>query len=192
MADSTAINTRSSTAKTAPYLWRRCLPDGRYALFTRSLTDGNEDSVLGLVRMSDAPTIGGESNASQTASNTKDGPVLSLGPGWGAALQWPLASEARSEGGTPRGGGSDTAGRVLAPVRLMRSMRRSPRWATSKSPHRWWRSRSRSGQRPLQLRVRPEISGSWRTGNPPGGEILVGQYNRLSPATVCRTMFRER
>jgi len=59
-------------------------PDGRYALFTRSLKDGNEDTaVLGLMRMSDAPTIGGESPALRKLHpNSKDGPVLSLGPGW--------------------------------------------------------------------------------------------------------------
>jgi Tol biopolymer transport system component len=59
-------------------------PDGRYVLFTRSLTDGNEDSaILGLMRVSDAPIIGGESNALRRLHpNTKDGAVLSLGPGW--------------------------------------------------------------------------------------------------------------
>src|SRR5439155_8121295 len=39
-------------------------PDGRYLLFTRSLTDGNEDTaVLSLMRFSDAPIIAGESKA---------------------------------------------------------------------------------------------------------------------------------
>jgi len=59
-------------------------PDGKYVVFTRSLTDGNEDSaVLGLMRLSDAPTIAGESEALRKLHpKTKDGPVLSLGPGW--------------------------------------------------------------------------------------------------------------
>jgi Tol biopolymer transport system component len=59
-------------------------PDGRYVLFTRSLTDGNEDTaVLGLIRFSDAPIIAGESKALRKLHpNAKDGPVLSLGPGW--------------------------------------------------------------------------------------------------------------
>jgi Tol biopolymer transport system component len=59
-------------------------PDGRYVLFTRSLTDGNEETaVLGLIRFSDAPIIAGESKALRKLHpNTKDGPVLSLGPGW--------------------------------------------------------------------------------------------------------------
>ena len=39
-------------------------PDGRYLLFTRSLTDGNEDTaVLSLMRFSDAPIIAAESKA---------------------------------------------------------------------------------------------------------------------------------
>jgi Tol biopolymer transport system component len=59
-------------------------PDGRYVLFTRSLTDGNEESaVLGLMRFSDAPVIAGESKALRKLHpNVKDGPVLSLGSGW--------------------------------------------------------------------------------------------------------------
>jgi Tol biopolymer transport system component len=59
-------------------------PDGRYILFTRSLTDGNEETaVIGLMRFRDAPTIAGESQALRTLHpKTKDGPVLSLGPGW--------------------------------------------------------------------------------------------------------------
>ena len=59
-------------------------PDGRYVLFTRSLTDGNEDTAeVGLMRLSDAPTIAGESKALRKLHpKTKDGPALSLGPGW--------------------------------------------------------------------------------------------------------------
>jgi hypothetical protein len=59
-------------------------PDGKYVLFTRSRTDGNEDTaVMGLMRLSDAATIGGESLALRKLHpQTKDGPVLSLGPGW--------------------------------------------------------------------------------------------------------------
>ncbi len=59
-------------------------PDGRYVLFTRSLTDGNEETaVMGLMRMSDAPIIAGESKALRKIHpNSKDGPVLSLGAGW--------------------------------------------------------------------------------------------------------------
>ena len=59
-------------------------PDGKYVLFTRSLTDGGMNTaVLGLMRMSDAPTIGGESKALRKLHpKTKDGLVLSLGPGW--------------------------------------------------------------------------------------------------------------
>ena len=59
-------------------------PDGRYIIFTRSLTDGNEDTAeVGLMRLSDAPAIAGESKSLRKLHpGAKDGPVLSLGPGW--------------------------------------------------------------------------------------------------------------
>jgi Tol biopolymer transport system component len=59
-------------------------PDGKYVLFTRSLTDGGLNTAeIGLMRASDAPTIAGESKALRKVHpGTKDGPVLSLGPGW--------------------------------------------------------------------------------------------------------------
>jgi Tol biopolymer transport system component len=59
-------------------------PDGKYFVFTRSLTDGNEDTAeVGLMRAVDAPTIAGESRALRKLHpRTKDGPVLALGPGW--------------------------------------------------------------------------------------------------------------
>jgi hypothetical protein len=58
--------------------------DGKYVIFTRSLTDGNEDTAeIALMRLGDAPTIGGESKALRKMHpKTKDGPVLLLGPGW--------------------------------------------------------------------------------------------------------------
>ena len=59
-------------------------PDGNYIVFTRSLTDGNEDTAqMSLMRRADAPSIAGESKALRKMHpKTKDGPVLSLGPGW--------------------------------------------------------------------------------------------------------------
>ncbi len=59
-------------------------PDGKYALFTLSLTDGGEDSAaMHLLRMRDTPAIGGASKALRKLHpNSKDGPVLALGPGW--------------------------------------------------------------------------------------------------------------
>lgn len=59
-------------------------PDGKYVLFTRSLRDGGMDTgVLNIMRLADAPTIGGESKSlRQLHPATKDGPVLVLTPGW--------------------------------------------------------------------------------------------------------------
>ena len=59
-------------------------PDGKYVVFTRSLTDGNEDTAeIGLIRLSDAPVVAGDSRAlRQRHPKAKDGPVLALGPGW--------------------------------------------------------------------------------------------------------------
>lgn len=59
-------------------------PDARYAVFTRSLTDGDlETSIMALMRLSDAPTIGGESGALRKLyPHAHDGPVLALPNGW--------------------------------------------------------------------------------------------------------------
>lgn len=60
-------------------------PDGRYVLFARADRDGisQNGAPMGLMRMSDAPTIGGASIALRKLfPNTKDGPVLPLPNGW--------------------------------------------------------------------------------------------------------------
>ncbi len=62
-------------------------PDGQYVLFTKSLKDGggSEDSggAICLMRLSDAPTIGGASRELRAKhAGTKDGPVVELGQGW--------------------------------------------------------------------------------------------------------------
>lgn len=62
-------------------------PDGQYVLFTKSLKDGGgaerSGGVMCLMRLSDAPTIGGESKELRKKHlHTKDGPVLELGRGW--------------------------------------------------------------------------------------------------------------
>jgi hypothetical protein len=62
-------------------------PDGAYVLFTKSLKDGGGSERSGgaicLMRLSDAPTIGGESKELREKHlHTKDGPVLELRQGW--------------------------------------------------------------------------------------------------------------
>jgi len=68
-------------------------PDGKYVLFTRSKPDlgaVNDSVAMSLIRLQDAPVIGGESKALRKLHpNAKDGPVLSLPAGccahWTAA-----------------------------------------------------------------------------------------------------------
>lgn len=62
-------------------------PDGRYVLFTGNLQEdgdpGNAGAPMGLMRLSDAPMIGGESRELRALHpNTHDGPVLTLPVGW--------------------------------------------------------------------------------------------------------------
>ena len=62
-------------------------PDGKYVLFTRSKMDGGGleegGAPIGLMRIQDAPTIGGASPALRKLyPSTKDGPVLDLSMGW--------------------------------------------------------------------------------------------------------------
>lgn len=62
-------------------------PDGKYILFSRSPQDGSgaekDGGQICIMRMSDAPSIGGESEElRQLHPVTKDGPVLPVGQGW--------------------------------------------------------------------------------------------------------------
>jgi Tol biopolymer transport system component len=59
-------------------------PDGKYVLFTRSSKDGDlETSTIGIMRLSDAPMIHGESKALRKLyPQAKSGPFLMLQAGW--------------------------------------------------------------------------------------------------------------
>jgi len=62
-------------------------PDGKYVLFTGNLQEdgdpGNAGAPMALMRLSDAPIIGGESTELRALHpNSKDGPVLTLPTGW--------------------------------------------------------------------------------------------------------------
>jgi len=62
-------------------------PDGRYIVFTRSIQEGGNPqgngAPMALLRIRDAPTIGGESKVlGKVHSKTKNGPVLDLPIGW--------------------------------------------------------------------------------------------------------------
>jgi len=69
-------------------------PDGQYVVFTKCPEDGGgsekSGAPIGIMRLSDAPTIGGESPDLRRAHpQTKDGPVLMLEAGWEPA--WTFA-----------------------------------------------------------------------------------------------------
>jgi len=62
-------------------------PDGKYVLFTRCAQDGGgserSGAPMALMRLADAPTLGGASQALRTLHpQAKDGPVLPLPDGW--------------------------------------------------------------------------------------------------------------
>jgi dipeptidyl aminopeptidase/acylaminoacyl peptidase len=62
-------------------------PDGKYVLFTGNKQEDGDPAAfgapMGLMRLADAPTIGGVSKALRKVhAATKDGPVLSLPVGW--------------------------------------------------------------------------------------------------------------
>jgi Tol biopolymer transport system component len=62
-------------------------PDGKYVLFTGNMQEdgdaGGSGAPMGLMRLSDTPTIGGESKALRKVhGSTKDGPILVLPDGW--------------------------------------------------------------------------------------------------------------
>jgi len=67
-------------------------PDGKYVLFTRSRKDGDlETSTMGLMRLSDAPIINGESAfLRKLYPQAKPGPFVLLQAGW--EPHWTAAS----------------------------------------------------------------------------------------------------
>jgi len=73
-------------------------PDGKYVLLTRSQQDlgrvDNSQTTMALVRLADAPIIGGPSAILRKQyPQAKAGPVLDLGPGW--EPQWSVAARPR-------------------------------------------------------------------------------------------------
>jgi len=85
-------------------------PDGKYVLFTGNLReDGDPENAgapMGLMRLADAPIIGGESKELRARHpDAKNGPVLVLPAGWEPCWTFTefvsRASRPRSEGETP-------------------------------------------------------------------------------------------
>lgn len=70
------------------HIYGGCIsPDGKHALFSRSKEDlgkvDNSQTTLGLIRLADAPVVGGESPVLKSQyPAAKPGPVLDLGQGW--------------------------------------------------------------------------------------------------------------
>ncbi len=75
-------------------------PDGQYVMFTKCPVDGggseSEGAPMCVMRLSDAPTIGGESPELRALHpGTKDGPVLELPYGW--EPHWTYADVGKGE-----------------------------------------------------------------------------------------------
>jgi len=88
MADAEGTGRRLIYGEDGRHIYGGALsPDGQYALFTRCPQDGGGSerggAPGGLMRLSDAPTIGGKSEALRKQHpDTKDGPVLALPDCW--------------------------------------------------------------------------------------------------------------
>ncbi len=88
MADAEGKSRRLVYGEDGRHVYGGCVsPDGRYVLFTGNLQEdgdpGNAGAPMGLMRLSEAPIIGGESvelRALHPGAN--DGPVLTLPTGW--------------------------------------------------------------------------------------------------------------
>jgi Tol biopolymer transport system component len=76
-------------------------PDGKYVLFTGNVQEdgdpGNAGAPMGLMRLADAPIIGGESKELRSLHpDARSGPVLTLPAGWEPC--WTLAKIEREQG----------------------------------------------------------------------------------------------
>ena len=83
-------------------------PDGKYVLFTGNMReDGDPENAgapMGLIRLADAPIIGGESTALRTLHpDAQSSPVLTLPVGWEPC--WTFASVEKEQGREARGMG---------------------------------------------------------------------------------------
>jgi Tol biopolymer transport system component len=88
MADADGANARLIYGEEGAHIYGgQVSPDGQYVLFTKTPEDGGgsekEGGAMFVMRLSDAPTIGGESAELRSLhANTKDGAVLEIGNGW--------------------------------------------------------------------------------------------------------------
>ena len=88
MADAASHERNLLFAEDGRHVYGGCIsPDGKYVLFTGNKNeDGdpqNSGAPMGLMRLADAPILGGDSAALRAAHpNTKIGPVLRLPSGW--------------------------------------------------------------------------------------------------------------
>jgi Tol biopolymer transport system component len=95
MADLEGKSRRLVYAEDGRHVYGGCIsPDGRFALFTGNMEEdgdpGHAGAPMGLMRLSDAPIIVGESKELRKLyPDAKRGPVLDLPPGWEPC--WSLA-----------------------------------------------------------------------------------------------------
>jgi Tol biopolymer transport system component len=88
MADGDGKNRRMLYGETGRHIYGGAVsPDGKHLLFTRSREDlgkvDNSNTTMSLMRLSDAPIIGGQSPVLRKIyPQAQAGPVLDLAPGW--------------------------------------------------------------------------------------------------------------
>jgi len=88
MADAEGKSRRLVYGEDGRHVYGGCVsPDGNYVLFTGNIQEdgdpGNAGAPMGLMRLSDAPIIGGESVELRALHpRVNDGPVLTLPTGW--------------------------------------------------------------------------------------------------------------
>ncbi|MCL4176822.1 MAG: PD40 domain-containing protein [Verrucomicrobia bacterium] len=118
MADAEGKSRRLIYGEDGRHVYGGCVsPDGKYVLFSGNLQEdgdpGNAGAPMGLMRLSDAPIIGGDSVALRVLHpGAKGGPVLTLPTGWepcwtytesvGAPASSPSRSSASRAAGEPR------------------------------------------------------------------------------------------
>lgn len=88
MADAAGHNRQLIYGEEGRHVYGGCVsPNGRYVLFTGNMQEdgdpGNAGAPMGLMRLSDAPIIGGESRELRGLHRqARNGPVLTLPAGW--------------------------------------------------------------------------------------------------------------
>ncbi len=120
MADAEGKSRRLVYGEDGRHVYGGCVsPDGVYVLFSGNLQEdgdpGNAGAPMGLMRLSDAPIIGGESLELRARHpDARRGPVLTLPAGWEPC--WTFSEIPGAPASTPVSSGSSPAAGELLPL----------------------------------------------------------------------------